>query len=176
MAIITLTNKPFTVLEVFKCIVLCSKNNKLELGYDPNVFLNEFGVINIRRRLSLNVRSDSEFGSVASADWLLNVHAVNACAYSKGKGFAGVIKRHGFAGLRQSHGVSLAHRSCGAIGARQDPGRVWKGTKMAGRMGGVRVTVKNLRIARYDSFACKVLLYGSVPGCAGSSVIISASS
>lgn len=104
------------------------------------------------------------------------MHAVSASAYSKGKGFAGVIKRHGFAGLRQSHGVSLAHRSCGAIGARQDPGRVWKGTKMAGRMGGVKVTVKNLRIARYDSFACKVLLCGSVPGCAGSSVMVSANS
>ncbi|AIC63815.1 putative 50S ribosomal subunit protein L3 [Candidatus Hodgkinia cicadicola] len=173
---ITLTNKPFTVLEVFKCIVLCSKSNKLELGYNPNSVLSGFGVINIRKRVSLSVCSDSEFGSVASADWLLNARTVNACAYSKGKGFAGVIKRHGFAGLRQSHGVSLAHRSCGAIGARQDPGRVWKGTRMAGRMGGVKVSVKNLRIARYDSFACRVLLCGSVPGCAGSSVIISANS
>ncbi|AUG33957.1 50S ribosomal subunit protein L3 [Candidatus Hodgkinia cicadicola] len=174
MATITLANKPFTVLEVFMCIVLCSKNSELELGYNPHVFLNEFGIINVRRRLSLNAHSDNEFGSVVSADWLLSVRAVNACAYSKGKGFAGVIKRHGFAGLRQSHGVSLAHRSCGAIGARQDPGRVWRGTKMAGRMGGVKVTVKNLRIARYDSFTCRVLLCGSVPGCVGSSVIMSA--
>lgn len=65
---ITLTNKPFTVLEVFKCIVLCSKSNKLELGYNPNSVLSGFGVINIRKRVSLSVCSDSEFGSVASAD------------------------------------------------------------------------------------------------------------
>ncbi|AUG91508.1 50S ribosomal subunit protein L3 [Candidatus Hodgkinia cicadicola] len=171
---ITLTSEPFTVLEVLMCIVLCSRNSKLELGYNPNVVLNEFGVVSVRKRLSLSARLDNEFGSVVSADWLARAQAVSARAFSKGKGFAGVIKRHGFAGLRQTHGVSLAHRSCGAIGARQDPGRVWRGTKMAGRMGGVKVTVKNLRIARYDSFACKLLLYGSVPGCAGSSVIISA--
>lgn len=65
---ITLTNRPFTVLEVIVCVVLCSRNSKLELGYNPNAVLNEFGVISVRKRLNLNARSDNEFGSVLSAD------------------------------------------------------------------------------------------------------------
>ncbi|MFP3018905.1 MAG: hypothetical protein ACEY26_00105 [Candidatus Hodgkinia cicadicola] len=74
------------------------------------------------------------------------------------------MKRHGFSGLRASHGVSLSHRSAGAIGARQDPGRVWKGKKMAGRLGGNKITFKNINIAQLNLFIGSVLIYGPLPG------------
>ncbi|XXM93268.1 MAG: 50S ribosomal protein L3 [Candidatus Hodgkinia cicadicola] len=172
LIMMTTANKSCTLLEALACIVLCCINNTFELGYNLNTPLYKFSFIKVRKRFSLHTRLDNEFGSVLSADWLLNVNAVCVQARSKGKGFAGVIKRHGFSGLRQSHGVSLAHRACGAIGARQDPGKVWKGTKMAGRLGGGRTTIKNVRVAQYNVFTCRVLVYGSVPGGTKSDVII----
>lgn len=94
----------------------------------------------------------------------MNIGKVSLIAKSKGKGFAGVMKRHGFSGLRATHGVSLSHRSAGSIGARQDPGRVWKGKKMAGRMGNKRLTIKNIKIAKVNLFTGTVVVYGPVPG------------
>ena len=78
---------------------------------------------------------------------------VDVCGVSKGKGFQGPMKRHGFAGGNASHGASVSHRVHGSTGATQDPGRVWKGKKMAGRMGGERVTTQNLwvRLADLDT-------------------------
>jgi large subunit ribosomal protein L3 len=92
---------------------------------------------------------------------------VDVCGTSIGKGFAGAMKRWGFKGLRASHGVSVAHRSHGSTGNRQDPGRVFKGKKMAGHMGDRRVTVQNLEVVGIDQERGLLLVKGAVPGTRG---------
>jgi large subunit ribosomal protein L3 len=89
---------------------------------------------------------------------------VDVSGVSIGKGFAGAMKRHNFGGLRASHGVSVSHRSHGSTGNRQDPGRVFKGKKMAGHMGNHRVTVQNLEVFGVDPDRGLILLKGGVPG------------
>jgi len=91
---------------------------------------------------------------------------------SKGKGFAGAMKRHNFAGLRATHGVSISHRSHGSTGHCQDPGRVFKGKKMAGQMGNKRVTVQGLEIVETDDDRGLILVKGAVPGSKGGFVLI----
>ena len=90
-----------------------------------------------------------------------------ACEHSKGKGFAGVIKRHNFASNRASHGNSKSHNTPGSTGQRQDPGRVFLGKKMGGHLGDVRKTVQNLKMYRIDKERCLVMVGGSVPGAEG---------
>ena len=97
---------------------------------------------------------------------------VDASSISIGKGFAGVMKRHNFGGLRASHGVSISHRSHGSTGQNQDPGRVFKGKKMAGRMGNRKVTKQNLKIVDIDKENNLLILKGSVPGKKNSIVYI----
>ena len=92
---------------------------------------------------------------------------VDVSGISIGKGFAGAMKRHGFSGLRASHGVSISHRSHGSTGQCQDPGRVFKGKKMAGQYGGVRATIQNLEIVRADSERGIIMVKGAVPGARG---------
>ena len=92
---------------------------------------------------------------------------VDVCGTSIGKGFAGAMKRWGFKGLRASHGVSLSHRSHGSTGQRQDPGKVFKGKKMAGHMGDRRVTVQNLEVIGIDQERGLILVKGAVPGARG---------
>jgi len=89
-----------------------------------------------------------------------------------GRGFSGVIRRHHFHGLRASHGVSLSHRSGGSTGQRQDPGKVFKGKKMAGHMGDVRCTVQNLKVVAIDAENALVMVKGAVPGSAGGWVLV----
>ena len=98
---------------------------------------------------------------------------VDVKANSIGKGFAGAMKRHNFAGLRASHGVSISHRSHGSTGNSQDPGRVWKGKKMAGQLGNKKITIQSLEIVSIDIERGLVLVKGGVPGSIGSWVIIS---
>ena len=86
---------------------------------------------------------------------------------SIGKGFAGAMKRHNFAGLRASHGVSISHRSHGSTGNSQDPGRVWKGKKMAGQMGNKKVTIQSLEVVSIDEERSLILVKGGVPGSIG---------
>ena len=90
-----------------------------------------------------------------------------------GKGFAGAMKRHNFRGLEASHGVSVSHRSHGSIGQCQDPGKVFKGKKMAGHMGTVKVTLQNLQIVSTDVNRDIIVVKGAVPGAKGSYVRIS---
>jgi large subunit ribosomal protein L3 len=92
---------------------------------------------------------------------------VDVCGTSIGKGFAGAMKRWGFKGLRASHGVSVSHRSHGSTGNRQDPGKVFKGKKMAGHMGDRRVTVQNLEVIGIDEDRGLLLVKGAVPGARG---------
>ncbi len=119
-----------------------------------------------------------------SADGLLNVGAelsaqhfvagqfVDVTGTSIGKGFAGVMKRHNFSGLRASHGVSLSHRSQGSTGNSQDPGKVFKGKKMAGHLGDARVTTQNLEVVSTDEARGLILIRGAVPGAKGSWVLV----
>ena len=86
---------------------------------------------------------------------------------SIGKGFAGAMKRHNFAGLRASHGVSISHRSHGSTGNSQDPGRVWKGKKMAGQMGNRKITIQSLEVVSIDEERSLILVKGGVPGSIG---------
>jgi large subunit ribosomal protein L3 len=97
---------------------------------------------------------------------------VDVTGKTKGKGFAGVMKRHGFGGLRASHGVERKHRSPGSIGACATPGRVFKGVRMAGRMGGMRYTVQNLTIQAVDPEQNLILVRGAIPGPKGGLVLI----
>ena len=97
---------------------------------------------------------------------------VDVAGVSKGKGFAGAMKRHNFAGQPASHGAHKVHRKPGAVGACATPGRVFKGTRMPGRMGGEKVTTLNLEVVRADPEAGVVLVKGSVPGPKGSYIVI----
>ncbi len=97
---------------------------------------------------------------------------VDVTAKSKGKGFAGVVKRHGFKGLSSSHGTQRKHRSPGSIGGCAFPGHVFKGLKMAGRMGGERTTVLNLTVHDVDNDKGLLLIKGAVPGPAGGLVLV----
>ena len=105
-----------------------------------------------------------EIGTKLNADHFKKDQYVDASSISIGKGFAGVMKRHNFGGLRASHGVSISHRSHGSTGQNQDPGRVFKGKKMAGRMGNRKVTKQNLKIIDIDSSNNLLIVKGSVPG------------
>jgi large subunit ribosomal protein L3 len=97
---------------------------------------------------------------------------VDVTGTSIGKGFAGAMKRHNFGGLRASHGVSISHRSHGSTGQCQDPGRVFKGKKMAGHMGAAKVTTQNLQVVRTDSDRGLIMVKGAVPGSKGGWVTI----
>lgn len=105
--------------------------------------------------------------SVFSAGQLVDVTGT-----SKGRGFAGVVKRHGFAGGPKTHGQSDRHRAPGSIGATSTPARVFKGLRMAGRMGGERVTIQNLELVRVDPDRNLLLVKGSVPGVKGGVVLV----
>jgi len=111
-------------------------------------------------------------GDQVSVEHFLAGQYVDVTGTSIGKGFAGVMKRHNFGGLRASHGVSVSHRSHGSTGQRQDPGKVFKGKKMAGHMGARRVTVQNLEIVLTDAVRGLIGIRGAVPGCDGGYVLI----
>ena len=108
-----------------------------------------------------------DVGSAMLADHFVPGQKVDASGITVGKGFAGAMKRHNFGGLRATHGVSISHRSHGSTGQCQDPGKVFKGKKMAGHMGAVRRTVQNLEIARVDAEQGLVLIKGATPGSKG---------
>ncbi|MDQ1900191.1 50S ribosomal protein L3 [Paracoccus sp. WLY502] len=111
-------------------------------------------------------------GEEITADHYFAGQFVDIAGTSIGKGFAGAMKRHNFGGLRASHGVSISHRSHGSTGQCQDPGKVFKGKKMAGHLGAVRVTTQNLQVVRTDADRGLIMVKGSVPGSKGGWVTI----
>ncbi|MCY3878269.1 MAG: 50S ribosomal protein L3 [Rhodobacteraceae bacterium] len=113
-----------------------------------------------------------DVGCEITADHYVPGQRVDVSGTSIGKGFAGAMKRHNFGGLRASHGVSISHRSHGSTGQCQDPGKVFKGKKMAGHMGSERVTTQNLEIVRTDAERGLIMVKGSVPGSRGGWVTI----
>ncbi|GBQ14437.1 50S ribosomal protein L3 [Swaminathania salitolerans] len=113
-----------------------------------------------------------EAGTKLSANHFVVGQKVDVTGTSKGKGFAGVMKRWNFAGLEATHGVSISHRSHGSTGQRQDPGKVFKGKKMAGHMGDERVTTLNLEVAAVDVERNLIMVRGSIPGAKNGLVLI----
>ncbi len=123
-------------------------------------------------RLADDGSEDLATGSELKVDMFEAGEKVDVTGTSKGKGFAGVVKRHNFAMQDATHGNSLAHRAPGSIGQCQTPGRVFKGKKMAGHMGCERVTTQNLEVVRVDAERNLLLIKGAVPGAAGGIVMI----
>lgn len=113
-----------------------------------------------------------EVGAELSVNHFIAGQFVDVTATSKGKGFAGAMKRHNFGGLRASHGVSISHRSHGSTGQCQEPGKVFKGKKMAGHMGDERVTTQNLQVVAVDEEDGLILIKGAVPGAKSGWVLI----
>jgi large subunit ribosomal protein L3 len=129
----------------------------------PGVGLWEFRV---------NSLDEFKVGSELTVNLFESIMLVDVVAVSKGKGFAGVIKRHNFSTQDASHGNSLSHRVGGSIGQRQSPGKVFKGKKMAGQMGNKQVTVPNLNLVKVDVEKGLLLISGGVPGAPGTYVVI----
>jgi large subunit ribosomal protein L3 len=113
-----------------------------------------------------------DVGAELSAEHFVAGQFVDVVGTTIGKGFAGGMKRHHFGGLRASHGVSVSHRSLGSTGQRQDPGKTFKGKKMAGHLGDVRVTTQNLRVISTDVERGLIMVRGAVPGSDGGYVLI----
>ena len=132
-------------------------------GVEPGVRLVE---------LRVDDTSGFEVGQELGADLLAAGDRIDVTAVSRGKGFAGAMKRHNFSGQKASHGAHRIHRAPGAIGACATPSRVFKGTRMAGRMGGQRVTTLNLQVVDVDAEAGLVLVKGAVPGPKGGRVVL----
>ena len=139
------------------------RKNFSSINLEPKKIIKEFRVDNsnlleIGTKLNVNHFKINQF--------------IDASSFSTGKGFAGVMKRHNFGGLRASHGVSISHRSHGSTGQNQDPGRVFKGKKMAGRMGFKKVTKQNLKILEVDEDNNLLIVKGSIPGKKNSIIFI----
>ena len=146
-----------------------SKLKKSMKGYfakkntEPKKILKEFKVNNIE---------DYKEGNELGIEIFKEVKFVDVKSKTIGKGFAGAMKRHNFSGLRASHGVSISHRAHGSTGQNQDPGKVFKGKKMAGHMGDKFRTIQNIEIIKTDAINNLIYLKGSIPGSKNSDVII----
>jgi large subunit ribosomal protein L3 len=127
-----------------------------------------------RKLVEFRVGADKliDVGAELAASHFLAGQYVDVTGTTVGKGFAGPMKRWNFAGLEASHGVSVSHRSHGSTGQRQDPGRVFKGKKMAGHLGDERVTVQNLQVVSVDDSKGFIFVKGAVPGNPGGYVLV----
>jgi large subunit ribosomal protein L3 len=165
----TAEREGYTALQVTWGYRRSSALTKPELGH-----FDKAGVDPGRRLVELRIDnvSDYEVGQQLTADLLQPGELVDATAISKGKGFAGGMKRHNFKGQGASHGNHKKHRSPGSIGACATPSRVFKGTRMAGRMGGQQVTTLNLEVVQADPERELVLIKGAVPGPRGGMVVL----
>ena len=181
---------PVTVLKVDCCEVIATKTNEKD-GYSAvQIGIGKAKVKNVskavrghyakakvepkRRLAEFRVSADGllEIGAEITVDHFIAGQYVDVSGTSIGKGFAGAMKRHNFGGLEASHGISISHRSHGSTGQCQDPGRVFKGKKMAGHMGAERVTTQNLRIVSTDADAGLIFVRGAVPGSKGGYVMV----
>ncbi len=181
---------PVTVLRIDQCRVVAHRTEEkngytaLQLGVGRAKVKNlsraergHFAVAKVepaRKLAEFRVSADNviDIGAEITADHFVEGQLVDVTGTSIGRGFAGGMKRHNFGGLRASHGVSVSHRSHGSTGQRQDPGKVFKGKKMAGHMGDVRVTTQNLKVVKTDAERGLVMVRGSVPGSKGGWVLL----
>jgi large subunit ribosomal protein L3 len=182
---------PVTVLKVDQCQVVAVRTAEkdgytaLQLGVGKAKVKNvgkplrgHFAKAKIepkRKLAEFRVPADKllEVGAEIGADHFVAGQFVDVAGSTTGKGFQGVMKRWNFAGLEASHGVSVSHRSHGSTGQRQDPGRTFKGKKMAGHMGTARITTQNLKVVATDADKGLIMVRGAVPGQAGSFVFVS---
>jgi large subunit ribosomal protein L3 len=181
---------PVTVVQAGPCVVTQVRTNDKD-GYAAVQLA--FGAIDPRkvskpksghfakagvspRRHTVELRTtdagEYELGQEVTVESFAVGSPIDVTGKTKGKGYAGVMKRHGFHGLRATHGVQRKHRSPGSIGACATPGRVFRGTRMAGRMGGDRFTVQNLTIQAVDLENNIILVKGAVPGPKGALVLV----
>lgn len=182
---------PVTVLKVDDVEVVAHRTedndgyNALQLGWGkakvknvPKPMRGHFAKAKVepkRKLAEFRVAEDGfvDVGAPIPATHFVAGQYVDVVGTTIGKGFAGAMKRHGFSGLRASHGVSISHRSHGSTGQCQDPGRVFKGKKMAGHMGAVRATTQNLEVVATDAEQGLILVRGAVPGSKGGFVLVS---
>ena len=181
---------PVTVIQAGPCVVTQVRTpekdgyNAVQLGFGAIAsrkvtkptqgHFDKAGVTPRRHLLELRTANASEFtlGQELTAELFAGGEFVDVTGTTKGKGTAGVMKRHGFGGLKSSHGVHRKHRAPGSIGGCSTPGRVFKGLRMAGRMGNAKVTVQNLKIHAVDADRGLLLVRGAVPGNNGSLVVV----
>ena len=181
---------PVTVLKVDNCQVVAVRTeehdgyNAVQLGVGAakvkrvsQAMRGHFAKAQVepkRRLAEFRVAADAllEVGVELTADHFVAGQTIDVVGTSIGKGFAGAMKRHNFGGLRASHGVSISHRSHGSTGHSQEPGKVFKGKKMAGHMGAERVTTQNLKVVSTDVDRGLILVQGAVPGSKGGWVLI----
>jgi len=184
------TQVPVTVLKVDDCRVVAQRTEErdgyvaLQLGVGAAKVKNvskqmrgHFAKAKVepkRKLVEFVVDTDGliDVGAELTADHFVVGQYVDVTGTSKGKGFAGVMKRWNFGGLRASHGVSISHRSHGSTGQHQDPGRVFKGKKMAGHMGDRRVTKQNLQVVSTDAAAGLIFVKGAIPGAKGGYLLV----
>jgi large subunit ribosomal protein L3 len=181
---------PVTVIQAGPCVVTGVRTSDRD-GYDGvqiafgdidprkvtkpmRGHFDKAGVTPRRHLLELRTADASEYtlGQEINAEAFAAGERVDVSATSKGKGFAGVMKRHGFHGLRATHGVHKKHRSPGSIGGCATPGRVFKGMRMAGRMGAEQITTQNVSVHAIDVERGLILIKGAVPGPKGGLVLI----
>ena len=181
---------PVTVLKLDQCQVVAQKTEEkhgysaLQLGAGAakvkratKADRGRFAVAHVepkRKMAEFRVSAENmiDVGAEITADHFVEGQFVDASGTSVGKGFAGAMKRHNFGGLRASHGVSVSHRAHGSTGQCQEPGKVFKGKKMAGHMGAEKVTTQNLRVVRTDPERGLILIKGAVPGSKGGWVLL----
>jgi large subunit ribosomal protein L3 len=181
---------PVTVLRLDNCQVVAQRTDEkngytaVQLGSGlrkvkntPRALRGHFAAASVEpksKMVEFRVSPDNliDVGAELTADHFIVGQFVDVTGTSHGKGFQGVIKRHNFGGGRATHGNSLSHRVHGSTGQRQDPGKVFKGKKMAGHMGDVRVTTQNLKIVKTDADRGLIMVEGAVPGAKGGWILV----
>jgi len=184
-------NIPVTVLHIESCKVVerisdensdvdklviganeIKKTSKLSKSVKSYFEKKNISPLKITKEFSVDKSNELKAGDEINADHFEEGQFIDVSGFTKGKGFAGVMKRHNFGGLRASHGVSISHRSHGSTGQCQDPGRVFKGKKMAGQMGDVHKTLQNLQIVKVDVKKNIVCIKGATPGARGAWLVL----
>ena len=182
------TNIPVTVLHIDQCQIVervdstdknadkvlvgackLKKANKAQKGFFEKKKSEAFKYL---REFSIDKDTDLKSGDLLKVSHFQEGQFIDVSGFTKGKGFAGVMKRHNFSGLRASHGVSVSHRSAGSTGQCQDPGKVFKGKKMAGQYGDVHKTLQNLQVVKIDEAKNIICIKGATPGARGTWLVV----
>ena len=181
-------NIPVTVLHIDQCQIIervdstdtnadkvlvgackLKKANKAQKGFFEKKKSEAFKYL---REFSIDKETELKSGDQLNASHFQEGQFIDVSGFTKGKGFAGVMKRHNFSGLRASHGVSVSHRSAGSTGQCQDPGKVFKGKKMAGQYGDVHKTLQNLQVVKIDDEKNIICVKGATPGARGTWLVV----
>ena len=181
---------PVTVIEAGPCVIAQKKTTEndgydaVQLGYGElkaskvngpmkgHFAKGDVAPKKVLRELRLEDTSALNVGDIVKADIFAEGESIDVRGTSKGKGYAGTIKRWNFARLKESHGTGPVHRHGGSLGACSSPSRVWKGKKMAGNLGNERVTVQNLKVVKIDAENNIIAVKGAVPGPKGGIVVL----